>query len=153
MLAACGWAKCLEELVLLHMRPDMDIRAECIVQAEWAEDIQEPPKQGPLAKLISSLTGSGPVGRAAPPAPHTLRPPALLLAALSSALHPASAPGRSSHTEPWQLELVSPGGLAARWLALLLVNASLLGTEQRQAWNMLACLSGLRPFPEPWDRV
>ncbi|KAK9865299.1 hypothetical protein WJX84_005908 [Apatococcus fuscideae] len=45
------------------------------------------------SRLTALLTGSGPMGRAAPPAPHTLHPPAILLTALSSALHPARASG------------------------------------------------------------
>lgn len=70
-----------------HMPAFLTVQGDCSPPADAPHCGKAP------SKLTALLHGSGPMGRAAPPRPHTLHPPAILLTALSSALHPAQASG------------------------------------------------------------
>lgn len=70
-----------------HMPAFLTVQGDCSPPADAPHCGKTP------SKLTALLHGSGPMGRAAPPRPHTLHPHAILLTALSSALHPAQASG------------------------------------------------------------
>ncbi|KAK9865300.1 hypothetical protein WJX84_005908 [Apatococcus fuscideae] len=94
------------------------------------------------SRLTALLTGSGPMGRAAPPAPHTLHPPAILLTALSSALHPARASG---NVEDLKTGLCDHGVLQVVACLALQHGSALLAAypDARQLYILCACLTVL----------